>query len=230
VNVPLVAGCGIVGLGVGALLPVAVERVPARRRVLQPPYPEVAAGARSWQGQAMAVVTGALFGAMAARIGLDADLPAYLVLAAALVLLTVIDLRHFLLPNRIVYALAVVSILLLGIAAVVESAGDAWLRAVACAIGMLLVFGVLHVISPRGMGFGDVKLSFALGLDLGWLGVGETVLGGVLAFVYGAVVGILLLATGIRSRTDHVPFGPFLAAGALTAVLAGHAIIDWYTG
>jgi leader peptidase (prepilin peptidase)/N-methyltransferase len=80
------------------------------------------------------------------------------------------------------------------------------------------------------MGFGDVKLAFVLGLDLGYLGVGETVLGLFLGFVYGAVVGVALIVTGARGRKDHVPFGPFLAAGALTAVLVGDVILDWYGG
>jgi leader peptidase (prepilin peptidase)/N-methyltransferase len=80
------------------------------------------------------------------------------------------------------------------------------------------------------MGFGDVKLSFVLGLDLGWLGVGETVLGLFLGFVSGAIIGVILIATHLRSRKDHVPFGPFLALGTLTAVLIGDVILDWYRG
>lgn len=55
-------------------------------------------------------------------------------------------------------------------------------------------------------------------------------LGLFLGFVYGAVIGMLLIATRVRSRKDHIPFGPFLAAGALTAVLWGTAILDWYAG
>ena len=92
------------------------------------------------------------------------------------------------------------------------------------------MFAVLHLVSPRAMGFGDVRLAFLLGLDLGWLGAGEVVLGLLLGFVYGAVIGLLLIATGVRSRRDHIPFGPFLAAGALTALLVGEAILDWYSG
>jgi leader peptidase (prepilin peptidase)/N-methyltransferase len=41
---------------------------------------------------------------------------------------------------------------------------------------------------------------------------------------------VVLLATGRRSRHDHIPFGPFLAAGALTALLVGETILDWYSG
>jgi leader peptidase (prepilin peptidase)/N-methyltransferase len=185
---------------------------------------------RSEPDVAIVMGTGVLFAAMSARIGADADLAAFLLLAAALVVLTVIDVRHLLLPDRVVLPVAGASVALLGVAAVAESAGDAWVRGLACAGGMLVVFSLLHAASPRALGFGDVKLSFVLGADLGWLGVGEVVLGAVLAFVYAAVAGTVLLVTRVRGRRDDMPFGPFLAAGTVTAVLAGDAIIDWYTG
>ena len=70
-----------------------------------------------------------------------------------------------------------------------------------------------------------------LGLSLGWLGWGEVVLGLFLGFLYGAVIGIVLIATrDPRAKSQALPFGPFLAAGTLTAVLVGDAIIDWYRG
>ena len=62
---------------------------------------------------------------------------------------------------------------------------------------------------------GDVKLAFSLGLYLGWLGWGQVFLGGFLAFLLGAVIGVGLIATGVKGRKDVVPFGPFLALGNL---------------
>ena len=56
------------------------------------------------------------------------------------------------------------------------------------------------------------------------------VLGLFLGFFYGAVIGIVLIATRMRARSQALPFGPFLAAGALTAILVGDSIIDWYRG
>ena len=75
------------------------------------------------------------------------------------------------------------------------------------------------------MGFGDVRLSAVLGLFLGWLGWGY-VLGGLFTgFLYGAVIGMVLIAVGGRGRRQHIPFGPFLAAGTMTFVLFGAQII-----
>jgi len=183
---------------------------------------------RTPSGWIVVGVNGALFAGMALRFGESWVLPAFLVLSAGLVTLSVIDLRLQLLPNRIVFPLAEATVVLLGVAAIGESDGGAFLRALACGFGALTAFALLHLLSPRAMGFGDVKLSFVLGLALGWLGVAETALGLLLGFIYGAVIGVLLLASKARSRKDHVPFGPFMAAGALTAVLVGNVILEWY--
>jgi leader peptidase (prepilin peptidase)/N-methyltransferase len=178
----------------------------------------------------VAIVCGALFGALAARFEDSWALPAYLVLAAALVALSVIDLEHYILPNRIVYPLALAMVVLLTIAAVGDDDLDAIGRGLLAGVVAFGIFFVLHLISPRSMGFGDVKLAFVLGLSLGWLGWGEVLLGLFLGFLYGAIIGIVLIATRTRARTEALPFGPFLAAGALTAILVGDTIINWYRG
>jgi leader peptidase (prepilin peptidase)/N-methyltransferase len=226
----LIVACGLAGLAVGFVAWVLVERIPDRQPLLRRPYEEVRAALRTPLGLSVVLGTGALWAGVAASIGKAWALPAFLVLAAALVLLSAIDLRHYILPNRIVFPLALVELVLLGVAATAKGDPDPFLRSLACGGGALLAFTTLHLISPRAMGFGDVKLSFVLGLALGWLGVGETVLGLFLGFVYGAVIGLVLIATKVRSRKDHVPFGPFLAMGAMTAVLVGDAIVEAYRG
>lgn len=224
----LVTCFAVIGALVGVCAPVAIERVPCKTNLLERPFPEITTWLRTWRGWVLVVVTAAVSGGMADRFGDDIELVPFLVFAAGLVVLSAIDLREFLLPNRIVYPLAAVSTALFALAALVDDDVDPLLRAVIAAFAAFFVFTVLHVVSPRAMGFGDVKLSFVLGLCLGWLGVGETVLGLVLGFFYGAIVGVVLLVARLRSRSDHLPFGPFMAAGALTAVLAGQAILDWY--
>jgi leader peptidase (prepilin peptidase)/N-methyltransferase len=96
-----------------------------------------------------------------------------------------------------------------------------------------MAFGFLflvHLIHPRGMGFGDVKLAGLLGLYLGWITLGHVPLGLFLGFFMGAAVGVALMATRRRTRRDPIPFGPFLAMGAVVAVLVGRPILDWYLG
>jgi leader peptidase (prepilin peptidase) / N-methyltransferase len=229
-EVAAAAVLGVVGLGMGFASRVLTERIPDRRSVLTAPFPEVGAALRSRVGWLIAFVTAGLFVALTFRFANGWELAAYLVLALALVVLSVIDLRHFVLPNRIVYPLAIAALAALGVAAVAGADGDDVLRALAGGAGAFVVFFVFHLVSPAAMGFGDVKLVFVLGLALGWLGVGETVLGLFLGFVYGAVIGVALIASGKRSRRDHIPFGPFLAAGTMTAVLVGTTIVDWYRG
>src|SRR5262249_59487883 len=90
--------------------------------------------------------------------------------------------------------------------------------------------GVLRLVSPRSMGFGDVKLAFVLGLALGWLGWGELVLGLFCGFLAGALVGTVLIAVRRRGRKDHLPFGPFLAFGTLVVLLWGDVLLRWYRG
>ena len=170
-----------------------------------------------------------LFAAVGARFAHSAwALPAYLVLTASLIALSAIDLEHFLLPNRILYPTDVAMIVLLAVASAGESDWGAFVRAAIAGAVAFVIFFVIHIVSPRGMGFGDVRLSFLLGFSLGWLGWGE-VAGGLFAgFLYGAVIGVVLILTKARSRKQQIPFGPFLAAGAMTFVLFGEPIIDWY--
>jgi leader peptidase (prepilin peptidase)/N-methyltransferase len=230
VTAGLVVGCTVLGLVVGAWLPVVIERVPEKQPLLAGPFPEPARSLHTRTGWIVVLGTAALFGATAARFGADWVLPSYLVLAAALVALSVIDLRLFLLPNRIVFPLTGASIVLLGLGALAEGEAGAFGRALLGAGASFVVFALLHVVSPRSMGFGDVKLAFVLGLFLGYLGWGEVVLGLFLGFFYGAVIGIALILTGVRTRKDHVPFGPFLAAGTITVILVGGTLLDWYSG
>lgn len=252
--VGLVVACAVVGLVVGSYLTVLIERVPKRISVVRPvsrcPSCEqpLSVGdlipVLSWiraQGRCrycgertglryplVELGTAALFAVTAARIGADPALPGYLLFVAALVAISVIDLDHFIIPNRIVYPTLFASVPLLTFAAVVDGDGAALARA---AIGGLLAWLgllVIHLISPRGMGFGDVRLASVIGVYAGWISYTHVLLAIFLGFFVAAIVGILLLLTRRRGRKDPVPFGPFLAIGAIVAVLAGDEILDWW--
>jgi leader peptidase (prepilin peptidase)/N-methyltransferase len=250
----LLVGCGLFGLIVGSFLNVVIWRVPRGESIVSPgshcphceaqiaPYDNVPV--LSWLvlrgrcrhcGAGISVryplvelASGGLWVAMALRFGWSWALPAYLVLASGLLALSLIDLDTFLLPNKIVYPLSAAMVMLFALAAALDGAGDDFVRAMFGGAAAFAFFLTVHLIAPRGMGFGDVKLSFSLGVALGWLSWGTVFLGLFLGFLLGALVGVMLIATGLRSRRDHVPFGPFLAAGTVLAILLGQPLLDLY--
>jgi leader peptidase (prepilin peptidase)/N-methyltransferase len=95
-------------------------------------------------------------------------------------------------------------------------------------VALYVFYFVLAFIYPAGMGFGDVKLAGVLGLYLGWLGWAELVSGAFLGFLYGGVIGLGLMAVRRAGRKSKIPFGPFMLAGAYTAILWGGALADLY--
>ena len=164
------------------------------------------------------LATALLFAVAALRFGPAWELPAFLFLAAAGVLLAVIDLQHRLLPNRVVLPSIGVGAVLLLVAALAEREGDALLRAVLGAVVLFAVFLVLALISPSGLGMGDVKLAGLTGLYLGWIGWGAVVVGAAAGFVVQALIALVLLAgrrTGLRGE---LPFGPAMLLGAAVAI------------
>jgi leader peptidase (prepilin peptidase)/N-methyltransferase len=195
----LVVACSIGGLVVGWLLDPVITRVPLKQPVFGPPAVDESPTS-STRRVVVAVLTGALFGATAARFDDSWLLPAYLVLTGALVALAAIDLETFLLPNRIVYPLTGAMVVLLALGSAADGDFSAYGRGLVAGAVAFVLFFVLHLASPRAMGFGDVKLSFTLGLALGVLGWGELVLGLFLACVYCAVIGVVLMVVRARER------------------------------
>ncbi|CAB4946508.1 unannotated protein [freshwater metagenome] len=247
----VIAISALLGLLIGSFLNVVIWRVPRHESVVSPPsrcpgcdqlirpydnipvlswlilrgkcrdcktkisarYPLVEAG------------TAILWGLLAWRFAGSWALPAYLVLAGGLVVLSLIDLDTFLLPNRIVYPLTIAVTLLFVVAGVLDGGVGDFRRALLCGLVVFAVFLLLHLISPRGMGFGDVKFSFVLGVALGWVSPATAFLGIFMGFLLGSVVGIGLIATKVKTRKDHVPFGPFMALGTVSALLIGPPIL-----
>jgi leader peptidase (prepilin peptidase)/N-methyltransferase len=245
---------GVYGLVIGSFLNVVIWRVPRKESIAKPPSHCPGCDKKianrdnipviSWLllrgrcrncGTSISVrypfvelLTAVLFAAVGARFAHSWVLPAYLVLTGALVALSAIDLEHYILPNRILYPVDVAVLVLLAVGSATEHDWGAFERAVIAGAIAFAIFFVIHIVSPRGMGFGDVRLAFLLGLSLGWLGWGE-VAGGLFAgFLYGALIGMVLIVVKIRGRKQQIPFGPFLATGAMTFVLFGSPIVDWY--
>jgi len=159
-----------------------------------------------------AVVAGALCAGAFVRFGFGFDAVAACFFASVLVALATIDLERHVLPNRILLPAAAV----LAAAQLVDDPGTGWRRLVwgAGAFGVLLALAVVY---PAGLGMGDVKLAFFLGVGLG-RSVVAALLVGCLA---GGLAGIVVLARyGTAGRKIALPFGPFLALGALVALYA----------
>jgi leader peptidase (prepilin peptidase)/N-methyltransferase len=160
-------------------------------------------------------------GGFAARLGDDVALAPFAVLGIALVAISAVDLERFVIPNRIVYpTLALVAPLLVVSSAVDHRWGSLGRAAIAGAVAFAGFF-VVHVVVPRGMGFGDVRLAGLIGLSTGWLGLGHAFVAFLAGFVLGAMIGIVVMMVTGGGRKTRIPFGPFLGAGAVLAVLWG---------
>jgi leader peptidase (prepilin peptidase)/N-methyltransferase len=183
-----------------------------------------------WLAFGIPVVNGIVFGLMAWAVPDLAVLPAYLVFAATMVTLTVTDLQTKLIPNRILGPATASGIVLLAAGGLISAEFSALGRAAA---GGFAYFGVLFILALIGrgaLGFGDVKMSFIIGVFTGYLSLGYVVIAGVGAFIIAGIVAVVLLVTRRSGRKDTIPFGPFMTAAGIAAVVWGPAIADWYTG
>lgn len=181
------------------------------------------AGSR-WRG-GYAPVAGAVLAsalvclALGAGVGARPELLAWLLLAPLTVLLCLVDRAVHRLPDVLTLPLAVVTAVVLGVASLFGGAGGSWPRALLGALVLGGYYFLLFLINPRGMGFGDVKLALAVGQVLGWYGWPVLLAGTLAAFLAGAVHGLALIALRRADRTSPIPFGPFMAAGALAGVV-----------
>ena len=204
-NPALIASLAAVGLLVGW-----PQRAVITRLEVSPRPPALAAGA----------VTAVLLGGLAARVHPGLVLAAACWLAACAVPLAYTDLAVQRLPDPLTgAAYAGTAVLLLAAAAV----GGPWSALVRALLGGLALAGfylLLMVISPSGMSLGDVKLAASLGTLLAWFGWRLLLAGGFAGFLLGGVFAGALLASRRAGRKQTIPFGPFMIAGAVLAVVA----------
>jgi leader peptidase (prepilin peptidase) / N-methyltransferase len=146
-------------------------------------------------------------------------------LLALMPAIAVIDIQHRIIPNRLMYPALVAFPIYLVVAAIAGAPVDL----ARMLIGFALYGGVLFVVAAvsRGMGMGDVKLAALLGALFGALGLRYVGVAAGSAIVLGGVGGLVALAIG-RGRKSAIPFGPYLAAGAVAAAFWGRPIADWY--
>lgn len=151
------------------------------------------------------------------------DLPLtiyYLLITCFLILIFIYDLKHYIIPDQIIYSAILISFLYLLIT------NHLMPNTILSALGASGFFLLIYLVS-RGqwLGFGDVKLAFLMGLFLGFPHILVALF---LSFFIGAVVGLLLIAKGKKTLKSEVPFGPFLVIGTIIAFLYGQRLINWY--
>lgn len=150
---------------------------------------------------------------------------AWLVALVALAILFVYDIRHFLLPDVIVWPLAVLGVLMFVLRMLLETTpmGTWFIEAVLALLPVSGLYAALYVVSGgRWIGFGDVKLGIFIGLALGWQGALVALL---LANYFGFFWVLPKLLRGKLDRASHMPFGPFLIAATYVAFLWGESLI-----
>jgi leader peptidase (prepilin peptidase)/N-methyltransferase len=176
----------------------------------------------AWKCAVAAALVGA---ALAASVGWSWSLLFLMPLAAIGVALAVVDWRTTLLPTRIIAPAYVVTIAAVLLAALLDHDRDALVAAAIGWAAMGGLFFVLWFIYPRGLGYGDVRLSGILGMALGYLGWSELATGIYGAFLLGGLGGALLSLLRIVNR-KRFPFGPFMLVAAIVAVAFGPWITE----
>jgi leader peptidase (prepilin peptidase) / N-methyltransferase len=174
------------------------------------------------------LLTAITFVAMFVRFGLQPLLAVRLVFGCAMIVLLFIDLRHRILPN----AITVPGIIAGVMAGFVLPPPPGWLDSLVGAVvgaGVLLAIGELYlrVRHEEGLGMGDVKMLGMIGAFLGWKLMLVTM---VIASLLGSIVGVTVIVARKGGMKSALPFGTFLAIGALVAAVAGDVILDWYLG
>ena len=240
------------GLAVGSFLNVCVYRVPRGESVVRPPSRCPGCGTRlrarenvpvlgwlwlrgrcrtcrapiSMRYPIVELLTMGLFLLHLWLFGPTLFMAVRLAFACALLVLFAIDLEHHLLPNAITLPGIVAGL----VASVFLPPGP-----VSALIGTLVGGGVLWLIGEayfryagqEGMGGGDVKMLAMIGAFLGWKLVLVTL---ILSSVAGSVIGLLVILVRRGGMKYALPYGTFLAIGALIASLAGDQIVAWYVG
>lgn len=173
------------------------------------------------------LVTAALFAFSATHFGLTAAGWGALIFIAALIALTSIDYDTQLLPDDITLPLLWIG-LLFNLFGTYTDLNSAVIGAIAGYLSLWSVYWLFKLVTGKeGMGYGDFKLLAALGAWLGWQMLPVTIL---LSSIVGAIVGISLMVFSKHSRQEPIPFGPYLAAAGIVALIWGKPLTQAYLG
>lgn len=190
-------------------------------------------GSISWRYPLVELLTAALFVLLMLRFTNIVALAIYVVFISSLVVITFIDLKHYIIPDEIsipgIFIGLALSLLPAGLTGGQLVSGSFLNSLIGCIAGggtlyLAALFSLL-VFKKEGMGGGDIKLLAMVGAFLGWkLGMMTIVVGSVL----GAVVGVTLILLRLKTRSEYIPFGPYLALGAALSLFCGERLLTLY--
>ncbi|WP_010678296.1 prepilin peptidase [Bacillus timonensis] len=166
------------------------------------------------------LLTGLLFAFSFYKVGFNQELIVALAFVSLLMIITVSDIHYMLIPDKVLLFFLVI----LGIARVCSPVTPWWDSIIGAIVGFGLL-ALIAIVSKGGMGGGDIKLFFLIGLVLG---TKETLLAFFLSTLIGAVIGGFGMLIGKIKRNKPIPFGPFIVIGSLMTYYYGDTIIEWY--
>lgn len=164
--------------------------------------------------------TGFLFALAFIKFGLELELIIALLFISMLVVIFVADLKYLIIPNKVL-----LFFLLLFIIGRIFVPLDPWYSPILAAVIGFIGIMLIILLSKGGMGAGDMKLFFVLGIVLG---LGNLILTFVLSCFIGLAVGIVLMIKGVVKKGVPFPFGPSIVVAALIAYFVGDIALDWY--
>lgn len=173
-----------------------------------------------WMYPVMELASGLLFAFAYYQLGFTLEFVVALLFISLLVIITVSDIAYMLIPDKILLFFLIPLIVL----RVFEPLSPWWDSIVGAVVGFGVLF-LIAIVSKGGMGGGDIKLFFVIGLVLGWV---PTLLTLFLASIIGTVIGVISLRRTKQGRKTPIPFGPSIAIAAIIAYFYGESLVDWY--
>jgi len=173
------------------------------------------------------LLTGIIYLIIYLIYGLTIQTLIYIILSSALIIITFIDLNEQIVPDIISLPGIVIGFIISFFVPYLSYANSA--LGILVGGGIILIIGLAGsaIFKKEAMGGGDVKLAAMIGAFLGWRYIITSLF---LGFFLGALAGIILILSKIKSREDTVPFGPFIVLGSIITILWGEKILSWYIG
>jgi leader peptidase (prepilin peptidase)/N-methyltransferase len=172
------------------------------------------------------MVTGLIFALLWWRYGPGAEFGILAVYSCVFIVIFVIDLDHSLILDKVVFPASVFALATIPLRDDITFAESLIGGVTGLILLGLVVFVIPMLIGREAMGLGDVKMAGMMGLATGFPVIFVALFVGVIS---GGLIATGLIVSKRKGRKDFIPFGPFLAVGAMVALVWGNTIWNWYT-